>query len=193
MRTKDKAIIGRDRNGQWHGETLTTVNGQDYEIATYKRNDGTLQSRATPVAINNGGGISFSSTDIFNKQIHLISEKQSRVSEKVITEQHTRAVILFDEKVKLGEIQPEEKPVPVIGTILFGDSQTQSKGSRGNFNIVYKIEVTDYGTNYLTVEPTTLTLESHTYVKHINDKFGIGTYFDLDYKFEGMKLPFQTS
>lgn len=172
----------------WEAETLTSVNGQTYKIFTLKRHNGFLSTSAMPVQVRKADGfqtMEFDSDAIFNKTISLVSEKVSRVNEKAVKEQHYQALTVFENMVFIGEVQPEKKNVPEIGSILFLDGYGKGKGSHGNKHVVFSIEDTQYGIKYFTVELDTLSLQVKNYVKNYDDKFGIGTYFQTDYKFEG--------
>lgn len=176
-----------NQGGSWGAETLTTVGGQTYEISTMKTSRGLLNSSAMKVEAgkdDNASIMSFSSTDIFNR-IQLASSKPIRATEKVVKAQHFEAIAIFDDKVKSGEIETVEKVNPEIGTILFLDGYGKTKGSAENKHIVYEIENSKRGINYKTVEVDTLKLEVKNHVRPYAEKFGIGTYFELDYKFEG--------
>lgn len=172
----------------WEGRTLTTVNDQTFKITTMKRSSGNLTTSAMPVEARrtqNFETIQFDSNAIFNKTISLQSEKVSRVTEKAVKSQHYKALAIFDEMVSNGEIQPVKEDKPKVGSILFLDGYGKCKGSDENRHVVYKIENSQFGINYYTVELDTLVLGVKNYIKNINDKFGIGTYFEAGYTFEG--------
>ncbi len=170
-------------------ETITTVNGQQYEISTAKRHSGKLISIAMPVtATEDDNGTVITSFSLFSdteKKITLISEKVGRVTEKAVKEQHNKALILFDDMVEDGIIQPEKKQEPEIGTIIFLDGYGKTKGSDNNKHVVYNIRQTSFGVKYDTVELDSLKLESQEYIKPFSEKFGIGSYFEPEYKYTG--------
>lgn len=181
MKTKFK----KDHHG-WNAETFVTINDQDYEITTYKRHTGKLTTCFMPVTLsNNAAVISFDTQSIFKEQKELISEKLSRVTEQAVKDQHYKALAKFEELAETGNIQPKKKETPEIGTILFLDGYEGYKGSPGNSHVVYDIETTNFGINYKTVEIDTLKLSIKSHVKPFSKKFGIGTYFEMEYKFEG--------
>lgn len=169
----------------WSGETITTVKNQTYAITTQK-NHGLITSNAQPgKASEDANSKCFRISDMFTGNIPLISEK-ARATEKSIRNQHLKAVLLFDEKVKNGEITSVVIETPVIGSILFLHGYGKTKGSPENKKIVYKIETDSWGDEaYFTVELDTLKLTKNTHVKPYSKKFGIGTYFEPDYKFKG--------
>lgn len=185
--TEKETKIVKGRRG-WEAETLTSVNGQTFKIFTLKSSNGNLYTSAMPVQASKTDGfqtIQFDSDAIFNKTISLVNEKVSRVNEKAVREQHFKALTVFANLEEIGDIQPEKKSVPEIGTILFLDGYGKGKGSQGNRHIIYQIEKSQFGLNYFTVEADTLSLQVKNYVKNYDDKFGIGTYFENDYKFDG--------
>lgn len=179
----DNTKITKDSRGNWSGETYTEHNGQTYKISTFKTSRGLLHSSSQPCDISEGGGVMFS--NMFNQDgtnLNLITSKV-RATEKAIKEQHARALLLFDEKIK--ELAPAKKQTPEIGTILFLDGYDSYKGSHGNNRIIYDIKNTDFGVNYLTVDPDTLVLGREDHPRPYSEKFGIGVYFEPDFKFKG--------
>ncbi len=184
--TERKPRIYKDHHG-WNADTLTTVNGQTFEITTMKRYSGKLVTNAMPVNAGKTSGatvIQFDSNAIFNKTECLVSEKVSRVTKQAVKDQHLKALALFDEKINSGEIEVQKHDEIVIGSIIFLDGYGKTKGSEENQHIVYEIENTDFGTYYKTVERTSLKLDQSSHVKPWSEKFGIGMYYDGD-KFEG--------
>ena len=185
--TEKETVIRKGFHG-WKGETITSVNGQTFEISTLKRSSGKLTTSAMPIQVIKTPGFlstQFDSDALFNKTINLISEVVSRVNEKAVKAQHFEALTIFEKMVEAGEIQPEVKQEPEIGTILFLDGYGKGKGCPGNSHIVYKIEDSSFGRKYFTVEKDTLCLNVKDHVKPFSDKFGIGTYFEPDFKFQG--------
>lgn len=185
--TEKKTEIIKGLRG-WSGETLTSVNGQTFKIYTLKRSNGNLTTSAMPVQVRETDtmlSMQFDSDAIFNKTITLLTEKISRVNENAVRDQHFKALTVFENMVFIGEVQPEKNDVPQIGSILFLDGYGKGKGSQGNKHIVYQIEDTQFGINYFTVELDTLSLQTKNHVKNFAEKFGIGHYFETDYKFQG--------
>lgn len=183
---EQKARVYKSYHG-WIGETITTANGQTFKITTMKRHSGQIVSNAQPGEAGQDGNFqTFTVTDMFQGSIELIKQTR-RATEKAIRQQHAKAVILFDEKVQAGEIQAEKPEKPEVGSILFLDGYGKTKGSPENRHVVYKIEPCKwYGEKYLTVELDTLKLDSKSArIKPFSKKFGIGTYFEPVYTFDG--------
>lgn len=175
--------ITKDSRGNWSGETYTEHNGQTYKISTFKTYRGLIHSSSQPCDIGQDGGVMFS--NMFNQDgtnLDLVSSKV-RATEKAIREQHAKALLIFDEKIK--EVAPAKKEAPEVGTILFLDGYGKTKGSRENKHVIYDIINGNYGTEFKTVELDTLKLSTQDHVRPWSEKFGIGTYFEPSYKFEG--------
>jgi|21_taG_2_1085346.scaffolds.fasta_scaffold00057_11 hypothetical protein len=171
----------------WEGETFTTVKESTFKITTIKSSSGRIVSSAHKGIAKKGEGYStFMVTDMFQSRIELISQ-QARATEKTISEQHSKAVLKFDEMVQNGEITVSEVVRPKVGSILFTDGYEHYKGSKGNKHVVYEIDESgNWGTEFLTVEIDTLKLNSYSHsIKPISEKFGIGTYFEPGYEFKG--------
>lgn len=185
MNTTAQTPVTRYLNG-FHGksaETLINVNGQEWKITTMKRHNGSLSSSAMKVKTSKSNGFEvteFDSSAIFQAK-QLISERISRVTEKAIKEQHEKALLIFDAQKDAGEIPTEKPQTPEIGTIIFTDGYGNYKGSEGNKWIVFEVN----GRGYNCVEMDTLEIRYKDYVKPYSEKFGIGSYFEPDYKFDG--------
>lgn len=172
---KEKTKVTKGFNG-WSAETFLTVNNQDFKITTQKSYKKDVVSSYRPVTMLDNGSYSF---ELFDQKQGDLLREQGKATEKKITEVHNKALLIFDEKIK--DVQPIKKTTPVIGSILFSSGLDKEKGYTGNEKIVYEIENTSFGVNYKTVEKTTKRLDSNSYVKNINEKFGIGTYFEDGY------------
>lgn len=177
-------------SGGLFGETVREVNGQEFMISTSKKRQSLVSTYCEVKTKKDVSGRVVMSQhtmqDLMDIKI-LSSVACARVTVKQITEQHNNALILFDRMVSEGKIQPEPKLEPQIGTIIFLEGYGHSKGSRGNEHIVYAIEETSFGTDYKTIERSTLKLDVKDHVRHISKLFGIGLYFDESYSFEGTK------
>lgn len=183
--TETQTKVIRSSHG-WTGETLTTVKDQTYMISTSKTYSGQLVSTARPVNARRTDTAVITSFSVFDKKNKtLINTRPAKVTEKAVKEQQVKAVLLFDEMVQAGEIEAVKEAKLVKGTILFLDGYGKTKGSDNNKHVIYKIENTEYGVKYYTVEIDSLELSVKDYVKPWADKFGIGVYFDPDYRFEG--------
>ena len=167
----------------WEGRTRIDVNGQTWEISTMKRYSGKLTTNAMKIKVlesSHGCEVTtFGSSEMFNT-LNLISEKV-RVTQNAVKDQHERALLIFDAKIDAGEIESERPETPEIGTIIFLDGYDSYQGSKGNNWVVYQVD----GENYKCVEKDTLLLQDKDYVKPLSKKFGIGNYFEPDFKFEG--------
>ena len=164
----------------WTAETITTHNNQDYKITTMKRHSKKIVSSYNKITLLPDGSYSW---DLFGSKGKDLVKIEGRATEKTIKETHAKALLKFDEIIK--ELQPNTKATPEIGTIIFLDGYGKTKGSAKNEHIVYKIEHTKFGIKYLTVEKTTLALQTKDFVKDYNNLFGIGSYFLPEYKFDG--------
>lgn len=171
----------------FHGksaETVINVNGQEWKITTMKRHSGYLTTSAMKVKTStreNGFEVTqFDSTAIFNAK-QLISERVARVTDKAIREQHEKAILIFDAQIDAEEIPTEAPKTPQIGTIIFLDGYGKYKGSEGNKWVVFEVN----GSNYTCVEMDTLAIQVKNYVRPYSEKFGIGSYFEPEYNFEG--------
>ncbi|SED11388.1 hypothetical protein SAMN04489761_4317 [Tenacibaculum sp. MAR_2009_124] len=164
----------------WSGETITTHNKQDYKITTMKRSNKKIVNSYHEITLLPNGSYSW---DMFGAKGGDLVKIEGKATEKAIKEAHAKALLKFDEVIK--ELQPNAKAEPEIGTIIFLDGYGKTKGSAENEHIVYKIEHTEWGVKYLTVEKTTLDLQAQSYIKNYNNLFGIGSYFLPEYKYEG--------
>lgn len=175
----DKTQVKNSFHG-WKAETLTEVNGIQWEITTMKRYNGFLTSTAQKVNVISEDILEFSFGDT---NIKLISEKV-RVIEKAVKEQHAKALILFDENEQVKtEGEKADKNIIEIGQRVFVDSLTSNEYT-GN-RIIYDIEVTKWGTYYKTVDTKTFELGTAQHVRPYSEKFGIGTYFNPGDVFKG--------
>lgn len=167
----------------WEAETIVIVNGQKWQVTTLKRHNGALTSTAMRIRTEEtkqGFTVTqFDSSDVFNT-LTLITEKV-RVTQNAVRSQHEKALLIFDAKIDSGEIVSEKPQTPVIGTIIFLDGYNSYKGSHGNNWIVYQVD----GDKYRCIEKDTLKITTKTFVKPYSQKFGIGSYFEPDFNFEG--------
>ena len=167
----------------WEAKTIVIVNGQKWQVTTLKRYNGALTSTAMRIRTEetkHGFTVTqFDSSNVFNT-LTLITEKV-RVTQNAVRSQHEKALLIFDAKIDSGEIVSEKHQTPVIGTIIFLDGYDSYKGSHGNNWIVYEVN----GNSYKCVERDTLQLSTKDYVKNYANKFGIGSYFEPDFNFEG--------
>lgn len=168
--------VYQNQNG-WAAETIVYHLEQSYQLSTRKSHSGDIVS--TYIKVNIGKGAMTSCLS----DLRQLSREKARATENKVRELHFCALEMFD-KIKF-EIQPEEKQVPVIGTILFLDGYGKYKGARENAHVVYATEETGFGTNFLTVELDTLELNKYDHPRPFSEKFGIGIYFEPDYKFSG--------
>jgi hypothetical protein len=169
----------------WTGETITTVNGQTYEISTSKRRGGLISSSARKVEAAGEGGTKIISFSPFQDKAIQLGQIKARTTEKAVRELHFKSIAIFDEKVKDGEIQPIEKRDPQKFDIIFLDGYGKSKGSAENSHVIYEIENKGFGISYKTVEIDTLKLSIQDHVKPYAEKFGIGMYWEEGFKFKG--------
>jgi hypothetical protein len=179
VQTEKTRIYNHFSNG-WTGETNTAEEGEGWQITTLKRYGGKISTIAKRVTFNPSGGVTF---DMFGaKTINLITTT-GRATEKTIKEQHARALILFDEHPEA--IQEAQKPVYKIevGQRVFLDGY--NKGQFDGNKIIYAIEKTNWGINYLAVDTQTLELSVESHIKDFSEKFGIGIYYIQGDKFTG--------
>ena len=177
MKTISKTRVRNSFNG-WTAETIETVNGQDWQITTMKRSNGKIVSSAQSGKAGKGEGVKTFSFAMFggDKNVTLISEK-ARATEKTIREQHAKALILFDENEEIQK-KSANKPYEIeVGQIIWfiGPGMNSEYDSRA---AVYRIEKTNYGTYYHTVNLKTLKLSRAERLRDIKDKFGIGYYYE---------------
>jgi hypothetical protein len=164
----------------WEGRTSTAETGEGWEIVTIKRASGFITSTAQKVKFLPNGALTYS---LFSDaRINLLSEK-GKATENKIKELHAKALILFDahpEAVKINEAEPYKIE---IGQRVFLDGY--GKGQRDGNAIIYAINSTDWGINYLTIDIDTLELSTVSHIRDYKEKFGIGTYYIEGDKFKG--------
>lgn len=151
-------------------KTFETVNGQTFLISTYKGSNKKLVSNYHKVTNYDGNG-SFSWDMFGDPTTTLISEPCARVTDKAIKEQHAKALLMFDESVKVEQTaEPEKKPLQV-GSHVFLNGYGKDKHNSNCF--VYHIE----GQNVFFIDVDTKELDNSTHVKHETQIFGIGVYY----------------
>ena len=156
-------------------KTITTdKSGQKWEITTMKRYDGNLVSNAQKIDKCESDGtaqITVISGMMNPKSSKNLISVKCRVTEKVVKEQHAKAVLLFDE---LDESEPTDQnalPVIRVGLNFFTEFQ-----SCRYHKVIYKIEDGKYF--YIDIDKKTKSFENLYHIKPYSEKFGIGTYYD---------------
>jgi hypothetical protein len=167
-------VFNHFSNG-WTGETFTGESGSVWQITTVKRASGFISSTATKVDISDG----LISWSFGAKQIFLIKEK-ARATENTIKDIHSRALEIFLAHPDYTE--EAQKPVYKIeiGQRVFLDGY--GKGQTDGNAIIYQI---NGDRNFLTVDTDTLELSHVSWLRPYSDKFGIGTYYVENDKFNG--------
>lgn len=164
----------------WEGRTSTAETGEGWEIVTMKRSSGLISSTAQKVTFLPNGCMTYS---LFSdKRINLLSEK-AKATESKIKELHAKALILFDAHPEAVEVNEAEPYKIEIGQRVFLDGY--GKGQRDGNAIIYRIDSTDWGINYFTVDIDTLELSTVSHIRDYKQKFGIGTYYNEGDKFKG--------
>jgi hypothetical protein len=179
--------VYKDRDNCWIAETIRTEKGQTFQITTSKTYSGSLRTYA--MKVNARQGETFTSISFgMNDEFMSLSHGKLRVTEAVIRECHAKGLVKFDELVSTLPEAEIRNDIPEIGDILFLDGYGKTMGSRENKHIIYRIEETDWGTNYHCVEADTLVLTKQQYPKPFSKKFGIGTYFEKGYDAKSLGL-----
>lgn len=171
---KEQTKVYKGREG-WQGETLTfDKSGQQWEITTSKGCNGGLNSSAMKIDKCENDGLM--TTTVISGFCNPKSNKnlinvKCRVTEKVVREQHAKAVLLFDELDDTVAPEPNALPVIRVGLNFFTDFQN-SKCHK----VIYKIEDGKYF--YIDLENKTKSFENLYHLKPYSEKFGIGQYYD---------------
>ena len=167
----------------FHGiqaETIRTEKGRTFSITTMKRYSGKLTTSATEVkAAENKKFLIMQHTNIMNEPFFTMDHGKLRATAAKVKECHFKALAAFDLKVNSIEFNEEVKAVytPKIGDILFLNGYGKFKGSAENHQIIYKIEPTQFGINYHTIEKDTLILDVEDSPRDYKNLFGIGMYY----------------
>jgi hypothetical protein len=174
MTTSKNTRIYRSFHG-WIAETNENVNGQDWKITTNKGYSGKITSTAQS-GTKTDMGFSF---EMFgkDKSITLVSEK-ARATEKSIREQHAKALILFDENEEVQKRSDKKAAYTIeVGQVVWGIGYAMNDDIDSRAAI-YEIEETKWGTVYHTVNLQNLRLSRVDRIRDIEEKFGIGTYYE---------------
>ena len=177
MKSTGNTCIYKSYNNGWIAETTEKKGGQDWQITTMKRYNGKITSCAQAGKAGNGEGVRTFSFALFggDKNVTLIT-KTGKATEKAIREQHAKALILFDENKEIQEEAAKEVYQIQEGQViwLIGPGMNSEYDSRA---VVYHIEKGRYGTYYHTVNLETLKLSRAERLRDIEEKFGIGYYY----------------
>ena len=177
MKSTENTRIYKSFNNGWIAETTEQKGGKDWQITTMKRFNGKITSCAQAGKAGNGEEVRTFSFALFggDKNVTLISET-GKSTEKAIREQHTKALILFDENKEIQEIAAKEVYQIQEGQVIWfiGQGMNSEYDSRA---VVYLIEKGRYGTYYHTVNLKTLKLSRVERIRDIEEKFGIGYYY----------------
>ena len=151
-------------------------NGRKYEVSTSKRHGGKLETTYTEYESTSANGrmmIGFGFGVTKEQQGTLISEKVSRVTQHAIKEQHMKALAILDEM----EFEEKEDRKPEVGmkVVYYAAYMNEYHGW------IYRI--TDRGFEYVHCDGTRTGSDDHP--TPIEEKFGIGVYYDRSQKFEG--------
>lgn len=169
--------VSKNMRGEWEARTIRTEKGQTFEISTLKRYSGNLVTSVTKVEAGSSSGfltVSYSMNDNFMS----INHGKVRVTENVIKNAHTEALIQFNEKIStLPEVEIKNEE-PEVGDIVFMDGYGHYKGEEGNNHIIYKIDHNGYSQKFHCIEKDTLELSVKDHIRPLSKKFGIGYYFE---------------
>jgi hypothetical protein len=178
---QEKTSIYKSFHG-WKGETFTTINEQAYVITTLKTYSKKIVSSAKMVQLLEGGGYQYEMLNSENS-FDLLKE-DAKATQSKITELHTKALLIFDEKIQGQEIT---KPYTIQkGQIIFLNGYGQNEHSYEK-KAIYEIKQTNFGTFYKFVNLDTLELGTAEHIRPANEIFGIGTYYH-----EGEKISDET-
>jgi hypothetical protein len=177
MKIEDlKFQIGKRYHG-WEAETETEVKGQDYRISTSKNSRGFIVCTAMECTISEN----IVSFDMFGSKRTELAKVKANATEKTIRETHEAGLLQFIELiVKPAELAPEPYKIE-IGQLIFTDGY-----GKGDKRAIY--EVTDEKT-FKTVYLDCSRLATDSRIRNINEKFGIGTYYNEGEKIDVSLLP----
>lgn len=176
--TTAKELSFRVYNGLhgWNAESNTTESGSGWQITTSKGANGTINSTARHGEFFNS---CFSFMMFGGKSLSLINEK-GRATEKSITEQHERALILFAEQTA---DEPEAYEIKVGQKLCFIGYESNERPEI----VIYNIKKGGFGLSYETINTRTKKLSSCDNLRDLADKFGTGTYYIKDSYFEDLE------
>lgn len=156
------------------------ANGKDWEISTYKSDNGILKTVAQSGKRSpDGRGFSFA---MFSDPREVLIREQARATEKAVQDQHNRALKVWEEMVK-AKGWSEEGAEAIIkalqpGQIVWLNGYGQSKGNHER-QAIYEISAGSFGHTVKLVNLETLDLnerEAET-IRPDSQIFGIGTYY----------------
>lgn len=172
---REQTRIYKDHFRSWIGETYVKVKGICYQITTIKGSNGRISSSATKVNDEGTGNgftsVSMSMSDITNS-IKLGSE-QAIATEKNIKAYHFEALAKFD--AMADQLPSKDEAFQILpGQVVFLNGYGQDEHDHER-QIIYKVDEF----NYYYVNETTLAMghDSLNFLKDIEDKHGIGTYY----------------
>lgn len=175
--TTAKKLSFRVYNGLhgWNAESNTTDSGTGWQITTSKGSSGMINSSARKGEFFNH---CFSFDMFGGKSLTLINEK-GRATEKSITEQHERALILFAEQTA---DEAEQYKIKVGQKLCFIGYDSNERPEI----VIYEIIKGGFGLTYLTINTRTKVLGREDRIKDLTERFGIGTYYIKDSYFEDL-------
>lgn len=165
----------KNMRGEWTATSYRIADGKDWEIATFKGNNGTLITRAQAGQLG-ADRRGFSYAMFTDPHFSLITEK-TRATDKTVQDQHDRGLLAFEalvvEKGWSTDVKFELQP----GQIVFLNGYGKHEGN--NRLAIYEAESGTFGKNYRVVCLETFEIKSLDRITNVKDKKGetIGHYF----------------
>ncbi len=161
----------------WTGETITKNKaGQLYKITTLKRSNKKVSSVATEIdeAKKENGMQIVVITDMLTKPSIKLIESDKRATEKLVREQHAKAVLLFDQQ---DESKPsQQQPTAPKDNPIRRGLNFFMWGYGNESHPLVLLEVTESGYKFLNLKKYTTGFASR--LKPYSEKFGIGYYYN---------------
>jgi hypothetical protein len=166
-----KTIVRNGSHG-WMAETVNTVDGVTWKIITLKNYSGAIVSSCQECKVKESGSFISTSFSMFQDKNFTLLKEVGRATEAKIKEIHTKALFIFDDKVRNGEIKGNKTPSFYVGQLFF----MSGYGKESEKLALYDIDG-DRG-YYVNTSALVLGFVELNHLRPIEQRFGIGYYFN---------------
>lgn len=171
---QEQTKIYNSYSNGWTGNTRVKIAGKCWDITTSKGYRG-ISTHCHTVTDEGNGAVSYmmfghknEAEDFYLNQL----PRETKATEKAITEAHKTALAMFNAKKEAGELPAlKEEDTIKIGQVLFTDGIGYDEQRRAVYEIVSP-------NNFKTVLLDGSDLHHDSHVKPYGEKFGIGTYYN---------------
>jgi len=182
--------LNKGRNG-WSATTNENATGYNWKIRTYKNGGGILISTAQAGIMEDKGGYASFTFMMFADPNITLLKTAARCTEKTVGAAHAEALTVFEQLKEAGKL-PQNKSSNKTETAA--DVYKITKGQilwvdfiqTGATKLIV-ISEQDKSGYFKCLNPEKMTFSNHDRVRPYSEKFGIGTYYNEDERFEDME------